>query len=279
MQVIHHDGPSAFLVAAGAFLERHEAEHALMLGLAASMTTGERDPAGALFATVTDAAGEPLLAAMRTPPRSLIVSRAEKPAIGALVDDLSVSAPDLPGINGPREPATQFATAWTRRHGGSFRETMGQHLHVVERVESPHPASGAMVPATGDDVPLLAAWARAFSEEAGTWSDGKEEDHVRNWVGYGQLFTWRDPGVVAMALWQGKTRHGVRIGLVYTPPERRRRGYASNLVAALTRRLLDEGRTFCMLYTDVKNPTSNAIYRRLGYRPIADTVEFAFSGD
>jgi hypothetical protein len=63
---------------------------------------------------------------------------------------------------------------------------------------------------------------------------------------------------------------------VYTPPEVRARGYASACVAALTKLLLEGGRRFCFLYTDLSNPTSNSIYQRVGYRPISDVDQYVF---
>ena len=39
-------------------------------------------------------------------------------------------------------------------------------------------------------------------------------------------------------------------------------------------RLLEEGRSFCLLYTDLANPTSNAIYARIGYRGIRDLAVY-----
>jgi predicted acetyltransferase len=62
----------------------------------------------------------------------------------------------------------------------------------------------------------------------------------------------------------------VRINFVFTPRDQRGRGYASNLVAALSREQLRAGATFCSLFTDLLNPTSNSIYQKIGYRPIAD---------
>ena len=67
-----------------------------------------------------------------------------------------------------------------------------------------------------------------------------------------------------------------RIGFVYTPPERRRRGYATGCVAALSERLLANGAERCMLYAQLHNPTSNAIYRRMGYEPVSDIVFYRF---
>ena len=56
-------------------------------------------------------------------------------------------------------------------------------------------------------------------------------------------------------------------------PEFRGRGYASNCVAALTQKMLDQGRKFCFLYTDLSNPTSNKIYQQIGYRPVCDWMD------
>lgn len=58
----------------------------------------------------------------------------------------------------------------------------------------------------------------------------------------------------------------VRLGPVFTPLQARRRGYASALVADVSRRALAAGATRCMLYTDLGNVTSNNIYQAVGYR-------------
>ena len=75
----------------------------------------------------------------------------------------------------------------------------------------------------------------------------------------------------------GQTPRGIRIGPVYTPPALRRRGYASNLVAAVTQHQFDEGRTFCFLFTDRANPTSNKIYQSLGYQSVIDVDQWHFA--
>jgi hypothetical protein len=54
---------------------------------------------------------------------------------------------------------------------------------------------------------------------------------------------------------------------VYRPPAQRGRGWASNAVAEVSRRIQVEGARVC-LFTDQANPTSNKIYVALGYRPM-----------
>jgi predicted GNAT family acetyltransferase len=91
------------------------------------------------------------------------------------------------------------------------------------------------------------------------------------------LWVSRVGGVpVSLAGFGGRTPHGIRVGPVYTPPEHRRHGYATELVAEMTKHLLTGDRRFCFLYTDLSNPTPNAIYERIGYRIVCESTEYAF---
>ena len=129
------------------------------------------------------------------------------------------------------------------------------------------------------DLDLIAKWVYAFWREAlpnekTTPADAENtaEIHIED----GNFFVWDDNGAVALA---GKTRptpHGTCIGTVYTPPERRGRGYATALTAALSQLLLDQGCQFTALFTDLNNPTSNSIYQKIGYRPVCDFNEYIF---
>ena len=40
---------------------------------------------------------------------------------------------------------------------------------------------------------------------------------------------------------------------------------------------LDDGADHVVLFTDLANPTSNALYQRLGYRPVEDRVVLRFA--
>jgi predicted GNAT family acetyltransferase len=91
------------------------------------------------------------------------------------------------------------------------------------------------------------------------------------------VFLWDDGGPVSLAALGRRTPHGVSIGPVFSPQERRGRGYASACVAALSQRMLDQGWAFCTLFTDLGNPTSNKIYQAVGYRPVCDFTEIRFS--
>jgi predicted GNAT family acetyltransferase len=92
----------------------------------------------------------------------------------------------------------------------------------------------------------------------------------------GMLWLWHDGGPVSTAWTHPPVAGVVRISGVYTPPEHRGRGYPSACVAALSQRLLDGGAVACTLHTDLADPTSNRIYRAIGYRQVAEHGEWRF---
>ncbi|MCP5041416.1 MAG: hypothetical protein GY944_10355 [bacterium] len=73
------------------------------------------------------------------------------------------------------------------------------------------------------------------------------------------------------------TANGSTLGMVYTPTQLRGRGDASNLIARLSDHLFGEGRDFVCLFTDLANPVSGAVYRRIGFRQIAAAVAISFA--
>ena len=73
------------------------------------------------------------------------------------------------------------------------------------------------------------------------------------------------------------TRNGISVNGVYTPPAKRNHGYATSCVYSVSRLLLERGHSFCALYTDMTNPTSNAIYTRIGYQRIGDSRVYSFT--
>jgi predicted GNAT family acetyltransferase len=111
----------------------------------------------------------------------------------------------------------------------------------------------------------------AFNREAlGLLTPAEARASAEQRVAAGEIFLWVDGEPRSMAGRARPTAHGIAVNGVYTPPEWRGRGYATSCVAQVSARLLDEGRSFCVLFTDLANPTSNAIYARIGYRGIRD---------
>ena len=89
---------------------------------------------------------------------------------------------------------------------------------------------------------------------------------------------WEVDGVpVAQATARPVVAGMSRIGPVYTPPEHRRHGYGAAVTAAASRWALGAGARCVVLFTDATNPTTNALYPRLGYRYRHDAVMLEFA--
>lgn len=268
-RVVVHDVANGFLERAEAWLLQREDLNNLILSLAYARASSPDGPGDAMFATV-EAGDEVVGCAVRTPPNKVLVTDLPLAAAPAVARAVSSRYDAIPAVLGPEPVADAVAAAWVERRGGSPRPGMRQRIYRLDEVRPPAGVAGRLRLATPRDVELAVTWGRGFAEDAGA-QFAVERDSVVRWITRGDLHFWEAHGVPrSVALASGRTPRGVRVGYVYTPPEQRRSGYASACVAALSRRLLDDGYDFCVLYTDLGNPTSNAIYRRLGYEPIGD---------
>jgi RimJ/RimL family protein N-acetyltransferase len=208
----------------------------------------------------------------------LLSSHVSEQAAAELARDLTAAGYQVPGINATQEAAGAFAAAWADRTGDAVTAHRRMRLFRLGKLIRPAPEpEGAARLATERDRDLLAEWFGAFAREVG---DPPRHDHhavIDERLGYGGITVWEDDGVpVSMA---GRTRtvaRMVRVAPVYTPPELRGRGYAGAATAAVSQAALDAGLRDVVLYTDLANPTSNALYQRLGYRPVEDRVVFSF---
>ena len=149
-------------------------------------------------------------------------------------------------------------------------------------IDWPTGIPGAMRAMTDADVDLVTGYLLGFHRDALPHEPYAEADARANAAArpaQGMTYLWEVDGVpVAMAALSRPTRRGITVNAVYTPPEHRRHGYASALVAHLSAEGLARGKDFCVLYTDLANPTSNAIYQRLGYRRVASSKNVRLAG-
>ncbi len=274
MQLVRHPDAESFLRDAQPHLERAEAENNLVLGGALRLVGR---PAHAerprYFATVRGGGGL-RVAAMHTPPFPLALAGGADTgtALERVAADLLAAGVRPAGVVAPVALADAFAERWTRATGEAARVGFRQRLFALTEVLPVREAPGALRLADAGDEETVARWMAAFDAEALGEADGERaRAAARRRIGAGEVWLWEVEGEPrAMAASDRPTRHGVAVNAVYTPPEWRGRGYATVAVARLSRHLLARGRRFCVLFTDLANPVSNAIYTRIGYRPVAD---------
>ena len=266
------DSVDEFLAGAGDFLRTRPVENTVLL----TVTDTLKQRGSHIYGD-----GKPVFgwcpegAFLRTPPRGALLS--DMPPAAAAELAVSLAGTDLPAVAGPDAVAEAFAAEWQRLTGVTPKVAGHHRLYRLDKLTPPDPpAPGAGRIAGTHDRDLLVRWMTNFHREIG--EDPRGSDRlVDDKLADGNLLLWEEAGrPVSMA---GKTQPVagmVRVLAVYTPPEHRARGYAGAATAAVTRAALDAGATDVVLFTEVDNPTSNALYQRLGYTPIEDrrTVEF-----
>jgi predicted GNAT family acetyltransferase len=280
------DSAGEFLKQVEPSLSRREAENSLMLGALQALASGAPRTQRMFFGAWQGKGSEPGLVALFFR-QNLVLSGdpgdSLETAVGQLAKRLAQDRFALPGVVGLPRVSEAFAKAWRQASGALEVARVNQALHELRALEEPRPAPGSARPVEIRDRELLVEWLDAFSRESLPHeerslqeAEASAEEKIRTksaWV-------WvDDQGTpVATANLARPTRRGVTVNAVYTPPAHRGRGYASNVVAAVTRDTLAQGKEFCVLYTDLANPVSNSIYARLGYRRVADALRIGFRG-
>jgi hypothetical protein len=194
-------------------------------------------------------------------------------AIPSIVDAVA-NVVKLPGINGEAATAARFAGQWSERSKSAAFPVQGMRLYELQQLQQRPSAPGRLRKAQPDDRRLVLDWVRAFASEVGEQPDDPELQ-VDRWLSAECVWLWDDGEPVSMAVSREPVEKVVRIQHVYTPPEKRSRGYAGACVAELSRQIVDTGRR-AILYTDLGNPTSNSIYRRIGHVAIAEALRYRF---
>jgi GNAT superfamily N-acetyltransferase len=209
----------------------------------------------------------------QTPPFAVLVTTLPAGSAAGLIRRLTAETGQPAAINLQSQDEADFGAAWAHATAGSATAAERSRLFRLERLVPPEPAPpGAARLAGPDDRELLIEWLVAFGQEAGTFADDAART-VDDRLSHDGLTLWEAGGApVAMAGNTLEVAGVVRIGPVYTPPGDRRRGYGGAVTAAVSQAALDAGASAVVLFTDLANPTSNALYRRLGYRPVCDRV-------
>lgn len=280
LQITFDDSVQTFLEHAGELLYQHEAANSLMLGLCEGMLAQTPKTAPLLIRMIEN--NKTVSAAIQTPPMNLIITFSKQDHLGSLADKLKEKEASFTGVVGPAAESENFANLWEARSSKQKHLGMGQKIYKIEQVDFPQGVPGNFAVIGKESGELFFEWVMAFAKECLPPTDQRDEKQWREFTDRGldkkTGHFWIVNGEpVAMAITSRPTKNGVSISGVYTPPKHRKKGYASAVVAHLSQKMLDSGKKFCVLYTDLTNPTSNKIYQNVGYREVCDSKHFFFS--
>jgi RimJ/RimL family protein N-acetyltransferase len=215
-----------------------------------------------------------------TPPRPLLVAGMPADSAASLAELLTSAGrtpgeANVPAADAAGFSAAGFSAAWASVTGGSTTPRLRMRLHRLAELCPPDPwPPGAARLAGQADFGLLVRWNEEFVAETGAAGEDAART-VTDHLGYGGITVWEDSGQpVAMASLSPAVAGVCRVSSVYTPAAHRQRGYGAAVTTTVSQQALDAGAAEVVLYTDLANLTSNALYQRLGYRPVTDRVHF-----
>lgn len=259
-------------------LYENEEKYSLFLGILSQIGGGRYDN---YYLALLEEQGEISVACLMTPPHPLqiIIFKEDEGLENTIAQQLKREDFEIQGVIGDKPVAEKFAEAWLAETGATAELQMDEGLY---RIESPvrglEKSPGSWRIANKMDAELLEKWYLLFGEETGVGTPSAKEASVKiaQFLDDKEIYVWEVDGEVIACMKKSRpSKHGITVSFVYTPKEHRRKGYARTMVAEVTEELLLEF-DFVLLYTDLKNPTSNKIYSEIGYEQIANPVHLKF---
>ncbi len=299
VEVVSTDDPAAAWHAAGPYLLADPVRHNRVLSLLDTMVD---DPAGAAmqgartwWATSSSGSNPPDVdgPAGRRPAvtgvclrtgadQPVVIAADDRRTALALADAVADGLARIPGVSGEAAAALAFAGAWASFRHVAAKIAVTQRFYALDTLTpAPKPkGGGSLRPATPHDLSLLTHWAVAFQHD--TFGPGVVDSEslarfMARKIEYGLVWLWHTTEPVAMAAATSTAADVARIQHVYTPPRLRGFGYAAACVSAVVADRLAAGAERCVLFTDLNNPTANAVYQRLGFEPVSEHLEIDFT--
>lgn len=279
MQITEYTDPIEFRTV----LEKefsHLWENDLMIGLVHSLKTN-KDLYNSEFHLFKAEDDTNKLVSFLTPPWPMIIYSETIPNntfISEFIDFLKQKQITLTGINARRDFSELFCKKWSDATHCSFEPTMRMTLFVLHELQHISTCMGHSEVANEHDFDQLFTWMKCFHQEVPIGNDDEQyfNSHIRTILQDKNGFLWKDPESVSMVFRERPQNKGVSIGYVYTPKKLRKQGYSTSLVHDVCKRSFDEGYQYCTLFADVNNPTSNSIYKKIGFQEICEYAIYTF---
>ncbi|WP_315948909.1 GNAT family N-acetyltransferase [Paenibacillus violae] len=269
---------TAFKKEVSSFLEQDEAANNLLLGVLQSLS--EQDATPLLMAALwkNDDLG---LVLFQTHPKQIILSKPtalSSQDIHELGQKLVQTVQPIPGFIGEKKITTELALYVSQALGTHAKIHMEQTIYKLEKVKNTLQTNGKLRRVIASDHAVIKEWIYQFCQETNQPLSLDEASIKATFlINKGNLVAWEvNEELVSMASATRPTQHNITISYVYTPSNQRKKGYASDCVSDFTQRLLDRGYQTTSLYADQSNPTSNYVYRQIGYEPIMDSIVIQF---
>ncbi|GAA2598036.1 MULTISPECIES: GNAT family N-acetyltransferase [Streptomyces] len=271
-----------FLARAWDFLRSRPALHTTPLTAVEKLRTRGADafgPGATVFGRL-ESGGEVRAVFLRPPTRRLTLTFLSPEQADSLAAHLAGLGRGPSGVLADQDTATAFAEAWRRRTGAAPVRVWGARLHRLGTLTPPEPVAAGRGRVVGErEHEQLMRWCREFAADVGETVTIDAASWANTRFAEKRYTFWETPDGTPVSMAGSNPLVGgqVRIDPVYTPARSRGHGYAGAVTAEVSRAARAAGAAEVVLFTDPANLTSNALYRRLGYLPLADFTGYRFT--
>lgn len=218
---------------------------------------------------------------LRRPPFLLLMYSPTKNQSDELYEFLAKKTykiiPNLPGVNSEVNIAQKFARSFAKQAKKKIQIEKKLCILKLDELNPINLAQGVFRKAKKEDLETIITFFDEFYEESlGHKKEKLEiEEESKKYLQDIYLIE-KDGEIVSQALEKRKLSNGGCVSGVYTKKTQRGKGYAATCVYNLSKKMLDEGGKYCVLYTDAANPISNHVYEKIGYKKISDQIQLMF---
>jgi uncharacterized cupin superfamily protein/predicted GNAT family acetyltransferase len=270
-EIVEYISAAEFIKVVGDLLYQNEVINSLQLGLVENNIFQEK------FFLIKENAKVVASACLNI--KNLVISMMPASAITLFCDYLLKNNIKIPGVVGPAHTTETFARIYSQKRQCHFKLAMVQKVYELKEVIFPRGVTGELITGTSEHEDFVFDCLRAFHLESvphDPWDDTKMREGITNKLKLNHVCLWKDQKNISMCFLSRPTKNTMTITAVFTPPEFRKKGYASALVASVSELILKSGKNTAVLYTDIQNPTSNSIYKKIGYKEVIASRHFMF---
>ena len=186
---------------------------------------------------------------------------------------------NVAGVLAEKEIANLFAKNYARISNKEMKLDFPMRILLLKEMSKANLLDNVIFrSAKREEAEILKQYMKEFHLEAlgVEWDTQTIEEHLEKYFEKGFYVLEVDGKIVSQAVIARSLTKGCAISEVYTPKEFRGKGYAYNLIYRFSKKCLEDGAEYCVLYTDDQNPISNHVYEKVGYIRMKDCADIKF---
>ena len=274
MEVCRYSSAAEFLDATKNFRTLDPVRTGLITSIANSVANGSRTYDGYFWWSISHGS-QVVGLAIRTLPFGYVLSPMNPEATEAIYSFIRVEDSAANEFAGPKEVIDSLVKFSAK----PVSESEGELIYECRNLIPVNPVGDFRL-AQGSDFDLIFSWMNAFMTTTGLRVHDLE-GLVKNALSARRYYLLFVNGIPVSMGGRSDIQNFEdfaigRIGPIYTPEEFRKNGFASALTSEITKILISQG-ALPTLYTQASNPTSNKIYRDLGYSLVDENRRVVFT--